>query len=413
MEKTVKIIGLRTAVTTNRQFLHSIVIATLLCLCSGLLHAQSTSQDFPTAIVSNEISGTIKARDMGDSRLTTYYFALNGDQGDLFINLVTRNFSGDIDVFTVNGLKPMTKIVVYADYGDVETGRAIYLRKPEKMILRINGRTPNDDAATFRLKFAGSFVAAKADEPGGDPGLPKVSSEGRGSVRVNSVGTILPPLPRPVETPAEKIETSPEIIAKSEEKADPNAKAEEKTDEKAEAKAETKPADAEKSETPVESKPTPSLEVVVTDPVETNSKIEPKPTLTTKGRKPIKRTKPAKPKEKPVAETPTEKSAAQAQPAEPEKAAPEVETIAPTVKTLTGKRRSRAAKKPVEPKPEPKPDPLASINLVIQFKDGSSFEKKMSEVFKFSVDKGIMTVILKDGTITKYPILDIAKVTIE
>ena len=69
----------------------------------------------------------------------------------------------------------------------------------------------------------------------------------------------------------------------------------------------------------------------------------------------------------------------------------------------------RAAKKVKEVVP----DPLASIRLVIAFKDGNSLEKSMSEVFKFSVDKGVLTVILKDGSVSRYPIIDVARVTIE
>lgn len=382
--------ALKTVVIVYRQ-ISLFLFAVLLFLIGGLsVAAQSTIQDFPTAITASEISGTIRARDLGDSRLTTYYYALNGDQGDLFINLVTRNFTGDIDVFTVSGLKPMTKIVVYADYGDVETGRAIYLRKPEKMILRIQGRTPNDDAATFRLKFAGSFLAAKVDESVAEPDAPRVSTENRGSVRVNSVGTILPPPPPPpvVETPEEK-KVDPETVAKTEEKT------------------ESKPAEAEKSEPSIETKPKTGLEVVVTDPTASVEKPVAKKTETSARRRTATRRQSSKKQVEKSAEEP----AAEVPKTEPEKA-PEkaAEEKPPSFKTLTNSRRSRSATKPSA---EPKPDPLASINLVIQLKDGNAIEKKMSEVFKFSVDKGILTVILKDGTINKYTITDVAKVTIE
>ena len=62
---------------------------------------------------------------------------------------------------------------------------------------------------------------------------------------------------------------------------------------------------------------------------------------------------------------------------------------------------------------EPGQDPLQNINLVILFKDGRTIQRPMSEVFRFSVDKGILTVISKDGTIGRYSILEVAKVTIE
>ncbi len=162
---------------------------------------QSTNQTFPTPITSNEISGTIKARDIGDARLTSYYFQFDGEQGDLFINVVARNFTGDIDVFTQNGLRPLSKIVVYADFGESETGRVIYLRKPEKMILRVQGRTPGDDPATFRIKFAGSFLASTQSEPGAEPTLPTVTARNESGVRVNSVGTIVEIIPKATPTP--------------------------------------------------------------------------------------------------------------------------------------------------------------------------------------------------------------------
>jgi hypothetical protein len=126
------------------------------------IQAQSTNQSFPTPVTTNEINGKILARDVGDARLTNYFYVFSGNQGDVFINVVTKNFDGDIDVFTLNGLRPLTKITVYSDSTDNETGRIVYLRQPEKLLLRIEGRSPNDDPATFRIKFAGSFEPMKA-----------------------------------------------------------------------------------------------------------------------------------------------------------------------------------------------------------------------------------------------------------
>ena len=63
--------------------------------------AQSNDANFPTQLRSNSVSGVIKPRAIGDSRLTTYYYAFNGDQGDIFVSVITKNFDGDIDV---NGL---------------------------------------------------------------------------------------------------------------------------------------------------------------------------------------------------------------------------------------------------------------------------------------------------------------------
>lgn len=322
-------------------------LTVLLCLFVLALtaFAQSTSQDFPTAVTTNQIDGTINARDVGDARLTTYFYTFNGTQGDLFINVNSQNFNGDIDVFTADGLDPVTKIVMYADSSVNETGRVVYLRKPEKLILRVQGRTPGDEPATFRIKFAGSFQAA-ADTGREEPVLPKVTAENDSGIKVNSVGTI-------VEAP-KKTE-----VAKTNE--EPPAVEEKKAEEK-------KPAEAKEEAAENEGK---KVEVVVTDNTkpETIVKKAPPRRSTRARRTPPKRATTAK----------TEK-----QPA-PEKAPPK----------------------------EKAPDPLENVHLVIEFKDGRRIERRMSDVFRFTVDKGILTVVSKDGTIGRYSILDIVRTVIE
>ena len=74
---------------------------------------------FRSAGYAAEINGTIpRLGDIGDARLTTYFYTFGGDQGDLFLNVVSKNFTGDIDVFTAAGLRPVTKIMIYAAEGD-------------------------------------------------------------------------------------------------------------------------------------------------------------------------------------------------------------------------------------------------------------------------------------------------------
>ena len=322
------------------------LLAGICLLASAPVSAQSTSQNFPTPVTSNEISGTIAARDLGDSRLTTYYYVFEGDTGDVFINVSTRNFTGDVDIFAENGLRPLSKIVIYADLADNETGRVIYMRRPERLLLRVQGRSPGDDPATFRIKFAGSFVALKESSAPVEPEIPKVTAQSDTGIRVNSAGTIIAVTPKP--TPAE--------IAKAE---PPPEQAAEKTDE-----------------------PTPErgkLEVVTTTNID-----EAAVPADTDADKPAR--------EKVAARTRRTRRAGAPPP-----------------------RNTRAAAKP-KPAPEAKaeaPDPLASIRLVIEFKDGKLIERPMNEVFKFSVDKGVLTVISRDGSIGRYSILDVAKVTIQ
>ena len=299
--------------------------------------AQSPDQNFPTPVTTNEIRGTIRARDIGDSRATTYFYAFDGEQGDVFINIQTKNFDGDIDVFAVEGLRPLSKIVLYADAGISETGRIVYLRKSERLLLRIEGRSPDDNPATFVIKFAGSFIALKPTKKLSDPGPPKIVGDDTDGVRLSSIGAI---------------ETS---------KPQPKAESAVKTDPKPPARPPVRKTVEPKKETAAATEK-PSLKVIV------ESTLPPADTT---------------PKE-----TGSTKSGTAA--AKPGKAKPKEE-------------KPRAAE----------PDPLANIHLIILLKNGKRLERVMSEVLRFSTDRGVMTVIGKDGTVVRYLLTDVAKVTIE
>ena len=74
----------------------------------------------------------------------------------MLITVDSRNLNGDVDVFTFNGMRPLLKFTVYAESSSPIT-KSIYLRKQEDLILRVEGRTPNDDEAIYRLRFGGAF----------------------------------------------------------------------------------------------------------------------------------------------------------------------------------------------------------------------------------------------------------------
>ncbi|HVQ38104.1 MAG TPA: hypothetical protein VMS31_11260, partial [Pyrinomonadaceae bacterium] len=128
-------------------------VACLLILSAGaagsVATAQSTDIAAPAPVRSNEVLGTISARDIGDSRLTDHFYAFTGNPGDLLITVDSRNINGDVDVFTSTGLRPLLKLTVYASNSSPTT-KSIYLRKQESLTLRIEGRTPNDDEGTYR-----------------------------------------------------------------------------------------------------------------------------------------------------------------------------------------------------------------------------------------------------------------------
>lgn len=361
-------------------------ILSYLCVFGGLIFsvkAQSINQSYPTPITSNEISGKIPARDLGDARLTTYYYTFGGNQGDVFINVVTANFNGDIDVFTYDNLRPLTKITVYADASNNETGRVVYLRQPVKLILRIEGRPPNDEAATFQIKFAGSFAPAQAVAASSESETPEVKSNNQTDVRVNSVGTIIEIKPKPTPTPKE-------VAAK-------------KSDEKTEPIAEVKTVEKDKIELEeAETKKTVTIEKKdeisdVDNPTEKTDKAEiqkeNKPVVVVTD-KIVEKEIP----DKPVI-VPSEKV-----PRTEEKAVEREESVAV--------KEPKVSKKLKKIKPLPL-NALENIRLVVLFKDGSKFERPMNEVLKVGVDKGVLTIISKNGAIDRYSILDVAKMTIE
>lgn len=326
--------------------------------------AQSTQREFPTPITMPEISATIRSRDIGDARLTTHWYLLETGQGDLFLNIATRNLNADFDVFTFSNLAPVTKVVVFADAGDFETGRVLYFRKPEKLLLRVQGRTPGDEPATYRLKFAGSFVASRENIR--EPELPRATVDTEAGVRVNTVGTIIP-TPRKVEPtrPATDVTTA------NEEKAARTNEPERRVEDTGETKptAETK---EDSSETGNE-EPTTSKRVT-----------------TAANRRRKTGVRPAKP---PAANS-----------------APTEAPRARSTRIPANDRRRVNEPKRAEP---PKADPLANVKLAIMFKDGTRIDKPLPEVLRFTVDRGMLTVIGKDGTIARYSMIDVAKVTIE
>ncbi|HMM79314.1 MAG TPA: hypothetical protein PKC65_04760 [Pyrinomonadaceae bacterium] len=336
----------------------AMVLALVIFVGNCVASAQSSDVNFPTPLSSNKITGSIKARDIGDNRLTTHYFVFNGTQGDLFVNVLSKNLDADIDVFSADGMIPLTKMIVASDAQANETGRLIYLRKPEKLILRIQGRTPNDLPATYQISFGGSFAAITGQEV---PEAPVVDKGVSGEVAVNSVGTILPqpkkqPMPSAPETPADgdsdiaKADT-PEPVMPAE------AKREEPKTEAEAAKVETRK--------PAKRRSRKRAEVVVTESIE------------------------------PKKETP--EKAKEAKPANRQK-------------RTAKKERKTEPRKTETPAPV---DPLANVKLVILFKNGEKVEIGMPDLMRFTVDKGQLIVIRKTGSIDRYSMIEVAKVTIE
>jgi len=135
----------------------------------------------------------------------------------------------------------------------------------------------------------------------------------------------------------------------------------------------------------------PKVEVVITDGTlkESNAK-----TTANKAIPPPRRTRSVRAVPPKKVEPPPESAVSE----DPEKKENEVDPTANETKTAAT---------------ESKTDPLANVQLVIVFKDGRRIERPLTEVARFSVDRGVLTVIAKGGRIGKYSMVDVSKVTIE
>ncbi len=341
-----------------------------LWIVAGVGHAQSNDQSLPTAVLTNEITGTIRALDIGDSRLTRHFYAFEATPGDLAITVNSRNLNGDVDIFTAVTFRPLLKISIYANTIPPEVTKGIYFRTRQILILRVEARSPDDDPGSFRITFGGSFQPfsggiAVAENTVATSESTTTSSNPR---RLSSVGATLPQLP----------EAKPEVT----------------TEEKAPA---TEP------------------------PKETETKPEPKPKptrTTTRGsarnRTPrAPRTKPPQP-EKPKPES--------AKTEGPETGTPETEKPKPE-KPKTAK--SRTTKPKVEPKPtegeeksgetQPatQPQEPPGPHLIIEQKDGTRIDRSMSTVRRVIVEGGMIVVVLKTGKIERVPMSAVARMSIE
>ena len=328
-------------------------------------HAQSHDASLPTAVMTNEITGTIAALDVGDSRLTRHFYAFEATPGDLTLTVNSRNLNGDVDIFTAVTFRPLLKISIYANTIPPEVTKGVYFRSRQILILRVEARSPDDDPGSYRITFGGSFQPFT----GGIPVAENTESEsetttGRNPRRLSSVGATIP---QP-----------------------PEAKAEE-------AKTEEKPAETEPPKD-AEAKPEP----------------KPKPTRnTTRGsaRNRPPRTTRTKPPE-------TEKPKPESAKTEP----PETETPK-TAKPKTAK--SRTTKPKVEPKPaegEEKsgetqpatpPQEPPGPHLIIEQKDGTRIDRPMSTVRRVIVEGGTIVVVLKTGKIERVPMSAVARMSIE
>lgn len=357
------------------------LLALSLCCLGSFASAQSPDITAPSAVRTNEVTGTITARDLGDSRLTDHFFAFTGTPGDLLITVESRNLNGDIDVFTSTGMRPLLKFTVYDGSAPAIT-KSIYLRKREDLILRIEARTPGDDEGTYRIRFGGSFEPSfgrpEGGPEGGPGGGPQIAvtetrsvdapapgaKSGKKGRRVSSVGARIDepppaevaaaptPEPEPAEKPAREVSV-------------PKARSR-----NARGRAPARP--------PTRSKTRPAIEEKST------------------AEKPV-----AEKKEEPAAESEAEnRTTADGRETEP--------------KTTTGRRRPgrRSATARAAEKPSPPPEPESGPRLIIEMSDGTLINRYMTSVRRVTVENGQVVVVGKDGKTQRIPLASVVRMTI-
>jgi hypothetical protein len=345
---------------TSRTIARCIQVLLLLAALVGYASGQSTDIAWPSPVRSNEVRGIIPARDLGDPRVTDHYYAFIANPGDILITVDGRNLNGDIDVFTSSSLRPLLKFTVYAGSSSPIT-KSLYLRRQESLILRVEGRTPDDDEAVYRLRFGGAFEPITSgpliEHEDALEATTAAATSNKGERRVSSVGARIDEPPTEVaETP--KAEPSP--ITSSE----PKSKA-----------AAAKPA-----------------------------------TRNTRTRGTVaRRTRPARtPKPKPPdARTPDETVAKGETGEKP--TAESSETESPSARARPA-RRSRGSRATKPPAPQETED--SGPRLVIETSDGTLVDRSMGGVRRVTVENGQVVVIGKDGKIQRIPLASVVRMTI-
>lgn len=338
-----------------------VFLTAVLFACSA--GAQSNDQSLPTPVLSNEISGTIAALDVGDSRLTRHFYAFEGTPGDLTIKVNSRNLNGDVDVFTAVTFRPLLKISVYANTIPPEVTKGVYLRAHQILILRVEARSPDDDPGSYRITFSGSFqpftggipVAANIDSSS------ETATTDRNSKRLSSVGATLP---QPPEVKTEEVKSE-----------------------------ETKPSETEEPKT--------------------ETKTAPKPKSTSRGTARNRTPRAPRPKP-PVTETPKTESAKSETPEtekpkteKPKTTKPKTTTRRVPAKPSEGEEKSGETE-PAAPAQEP-PGP----HLIIEQKDGTHIDRPMSTVRRVVVEGGTIVVVLKTGRVERVPLSEVTRMSIE
>ena len=341
--------------TFRKQFFVALLLPGLLCAIASVVFGQSSDQSLPTALLENEINGSIAALDLGDARLTRHFYAFEGTPGDLLITINSKNLNGDMDIFTAVTFRPLMKTTLYAGSQSGEVTKGLYLRTRQILILRVEARTPNDEEGSYHVRFGGSFAPFSGGIPVAENSEPASATETRrGSKRLSSVGaTIAEPV---VETPA--MNTEPKSVAATEKSSE----------------------DTEAAKKATAAKKRPS-----------------RPATTTRNSR--GRTRPVRPKPA-TSDAETSKTD---------------QTRTEDVKIDSTRKNTGAPKeeKIEAAKSKTQDLPTQGSHLIIESKDGTRIDRPMSTVRRVVVEGGMIVIVLRTGKIERVPMSAVNRMAIE
>ena len=348
------------------------------CALGRVACAQSTDQNLPTPILSNDLHGRITALDVGDPRATRHFYAFAASPGDLIITVDSKNLDGDIDVFTAITFRPLMKTTLYSTSQSSPIAKGIYLRAHQLLILRVEARTPNDEPGTYHIRFSGTFEPFSGGIPVAENTQPaETGTEKQSNNRLSSVGATLPKPPAEITEAAEaKPSPSPEKVEKS-------------------------------SETSEAAKPEPEKTKSTTARTTTRPPRRSTRPSTSRRQPPAKKPEPAT---KSQSETQSGSETAKTEPAKTEPAVIEKSTEEkPPVsdKSATSSPTTDKAKSQELPAAQP------GARLIIEEKDGTRIERPMSTVRRVVIEGASIVILLKNGRTERIAMADVARMAIE
>ncbi|HYN83605.1 MAG TPA: hypothetical protein VER32_00010 [Pyrinomonadaceae bacterium] len=373
---------------------HSVVrllaVAAVAACAAHAARAQSPDVDYPTPVFTNELTGRIAPRDLGDARLTRHFYAFRATEGDLVITVESTYLYGSVDVFSLPALRPLAKVTLYGASSPTTVTRSVYLRREESLILRVEGRTMTDADAVYAVRFSGSFAPARADAvrtpPAPGPTPQAVASTRRGQ-RTATGARINEPAPEPTPTPA-ATETAENATPRADE---PEASRPRADDERAAASSRR---NTRQGGTRRGARTTPT----------TPRQSAPRRTTRDSRGGAARPTEPgADERREQVASAREARRREAAARDAARREAREREAREARERDDTASNESATAATPQPPGPR----------LVIVVKTGETIERDMTTVRRVTVERGQIVVVGTDGRVTRYPLASVQRMSIE